>query len=169
MGMPTIGYKYNPDGFNYENANGHLTLRWIGADGKSYTRTYDANGSRDGDPADAKNQDGITDIERDFQKLMHSSAKQYPPLAYEQLEGGILQLDYGVATVVYAVNTHKFDGLAEHTHGGDEDTDAAQDAICYILNSASGNEYAGYSINYHQKYSLTSVNVANDDVWRITA
>ena len=35
----------------------------------------------------------------------------------------MLQLDYGVATVVYASNTHKFDGQAGHTHGGGEDLD----------------------------------------------
>ena len=35
-----------------------------------------------------------------------------------------MQLDHGVATVLYATVMDTFDGQAAHTHGGDEDTDA---------------------------------------------
>ena len=51
---------------------------------------------------------------------------------YEQLDGGVLQLDYGVATMVHATNTQKYNGQAEHTHGGEEETDAAQDQAITI-------------------------------------
>jgi hypothetical protein len=34
-----------------------------------------------------------------------------------------LQLDYGVATLLYATAMGTFDGQAAHTHGGEEDTD----------------------------------------------
>lgn len=122
-GMPTVGYKYNPEGYNYkdddgEQINGHLVLRWVDPNGVEHHRNYMGNGQSSG----FSDENGMAE---DFMMLMHSAVKQYPPLAYETLGdgAGTLQYNYGVATVVYANNTHKFDGQAEHIHGGAEDTD----------------------------------------------
>jgi hypothetical protein len=133
VGMPTVGYKYNPEGFNDEDKdgeqiNGHLTLRWVDPNGVAHARVYTA----DGNGALAWGDEKDNSIGEDFFLLMQDATKRYPPLAYEQIDGGVVQFDYGVATVVYATNTHKFDGMAEHTHGGDEDTDAALDAAIEI-------------------------------------
>jgi Cadherin-like domain/Bacterial Ig domain len=133
MGMPTVGYRYNPEGFNDEDKdgetiNGHLTLRWVDPNGVAHARVY----TGDGNGALAWGDEKDNSIGEDFFLLMQDATKRYPPLAYEQIEGGVVQFDYGVATVVYATNTHKFDGMAEHTQGGDEDTDAAQDAAIEI-------------------------------------
>ncbi len=133
MGMPTVGYKYNPEGFNDEDKdgqqiNGHLTLRWVDPNGVAHSRVYTA----DGNGALAWGDEKDNSIGEDFFLLMQDATKRYPPLAYEQIDGGVVQFDYGVATVVYATNTHKFDGMAEHTQGGDEETDAAQDAAIEI-------------------------------------
>jgi predicted RNA-binding protein with TRAM domain len=57
---------------------------------------------------------------------MQSMEPNWPPVMYQEVAGGILQLDYGVATVLYATALGTFDGLAEHTQGGDEDTDGGE-------------------------------------------
>lgn len=138
VGMPTVGYRYNPEGFNDQDKNGdqingQLTLRWVDPNGVAHARVY----SGDGNGALAWGDEKDNSIGEDFFLLMQDATKRYPPLAYEQIDGGVVQFDYGVATVVYATNTHKFDGMAEHTQGGDEDTDAAQDAAIEI---AEGDE-----------------------------
>ncbi len=170
VGMPTVGYKYNPEGFNDqdkdgEQINGHLTLRWVDPNGVAHSRVYTA----DGNGALAWGDEKDNSIGEDFFLLMQDATKRYPPLAYEQIDGGVVQFDYGVATVVYATNTHKFDGMAEHTQGGDEDTDAAQDDNCYIFNSCTGNKYTGYGLKTPSKYGFIDVDAANDDVWGIAA
>ena len=45
---------------------------------------------------------------------------------YQEVLGGVLRLDYGVATVLYATALGTYDGMAGHRHGGDEDTDGGQ-------------------------------------------
>jgi hypothetical protein len=45
--LPSIGYQYDPDGFNFANgAQGHLYLKWIDDNGQVQTRYYDGAGSR---------------------------------------------------------------------------------------------------------------------------
>jgi hypothetical protein len=132
-GMPSVGYRYAPDELNNidkdgKPINGYLTLNWTGQDGKAYSRHYLGNGESAGwgDMGDEGS------MAEDFFELMQSSFELYPPLMYEQLDGGVLQLDYGVATLVHATNTQKYNGQAEHTHGGEEETDAAQDQAITI-------------------------------------
>ena len=132
-GMPSVGYRYAPDELNNidkdgKPINGYLTLNWTGQDGKAYSRHYLGNGESAGwgDMGDEGS------MAEDFFELMQSSFELYPPLMYEQLDGGVLQLDYGVATMVHATNTQKYNGQAEHTHGGEEETDAAQDQAITI-------------------------------------
>ncbi|MCA1323476.1 cadherin-like domain-containing protein [Herbaspirillum sp. alder98] len=45
--LPSIGYQYDPDGFNLANgAQGHLYLKWTDDNGQVQTRYYDGAGSR---------------------------------------------------------------------------------------------------------------------------
>ncbi len=44
--VPSIGFIYDPDGFNYSSATGHLTLTWTDDNGASQTRYYNGQGSR---------------------------------------------------------------------------------------------------------------------------
>lgn len=45
--LPSVGYQYDPDGFNLANgAKGHLYLKWIDENGQEQTRYYDGAGSR---------------------------------------------------------------------------------------------------------------------------
>ena len=45
--LPSVGYQYDPDGFNLANgAKGHLYLKWVDENGQEQTRYYDGAGSR---------------------------------------------------------------------------------------------------------------------------
>lgn len=44
--LPSIGYQYDPDGFNFASAQGHLYLQWTDAQGLTQTRYYDGAGQR---------------------------------------------------------------------------------------------------------------------------
>jgi len=46
--LPTIGFKHDPDGFNYqgEGAQGHMFLSWVDDNGVTQTRYYDGAGNR---------------------------------------------------------------------------------------------------------------------------
>ena len=171
VGMPTVGYKYNPEGFNDEDKdgdqiNGHLTLRWVDPNGVAHSRVYTA----DGNGALAWGDEKDNSIGEDFFLLMQDATKRYPPLAYEQLDGGVVQFDYGVATVVYATNTFKFDGMAEHTHGGDEDTDAALDPAIEIgegdkrLLQDDSNTIANSSTQTHVKVAASNLHTVVNPV-----
>lgn len=50
-------------------------------------------------------------------------------VAYLMTPGGLLESQEGGETVLHAVNTREFDGQAEHTHGGDADTDGGQELV----------------------------------------
>jgi hypothetical protein len=162
VGMPTVGYRFNPDGRNDtdkdgQQINGNLTLRWTDVNGTAHARVYTGDGKTRSGWGEENS------IGEDFFTLMQDATKRYPPLAYEQIEGGVVQFDYGVATVVYASNTHKFDGMAEHTQGGDEDTDAAQDAAIEIaegdkrLLQDDSNTIANSSTQTHVKVAASNL------------
>lgn len=126
VGMPSVGYRYDPNVGSNANAqgevvNGYLTLRWVDENGVAHSRAYLADGT-------AGFGDG-QDLAEDFFMLMQTAQTRYPALAYQEVEGGIVQFDYGVATVVYATQTDAFNGMAEHTHGGEEDSDGAEGAL----------------------------------------
>ncbi|WP_374639290.1 cadherin-like domain-containing protein [Hydrogenophaga sp.] len=120
--LPSVGYYHDPDGFNFENSNGQLALRWIDEDGNPQQLLYDSNGMR----WDGNSVEGQSDIMRDYLLLMQSRQPQWPPVMYQEVTGGVLRLDYGVATVLYATALGTYDGMAGHMHGGDEDTDGGQ-------------------------------------------
>lgn len=162
LGMPTVGYRYNPEGYNDKDKdgdaiNGQLILRWTDVNGVAHARVYAGDGNTSSGWGEENS------IGEDFFTLMQSAVKQYPPLAYEQLDGGVVQFDYGVATVVYATNTFKFDGMAEHTHGGDEDTDAALDPAIEIgegdkrLLQDDSNTIANSSTQTHVKVAASNL------------
>ena len=44
--LPTVGFKHDPDGFNYGSAQGHLFLSWVDDNGVTQTRYYDGAGNR---------------------------------------------------------------------------------------------------------------------------
>ncbi len=60
---------------------------------------------------------------RDYLLLCQSLEPNWPPVMYQEVAGGILQLDYGVATVLYATALGTYDNSDAHTHGGEEDSD----------------------------------------------
>lgn len=60
--LPSIGYQYDPDGFNYASAAGHLYLTWTDESGVSQTRYYNGQGSR----MDGTSSEGMSDLMRDF-------------------------------------------------------------------------------------------------------
>lgn len=118
--LPSVGYYYDPDGPNLSGSNGHLVLRWTDEDGQSRQRVYDSSGMR----WDGNSVEGQSDIMRDYLLLV---SRQGPlPLEYRAVEGGVLQVEYGVATALYATALGTHDGQASHTHGGDEDTDGGE-------------------------------------------
>lgn len=117
--LPSVGYYFDPDGVNLSNSAGHLTLRWTDANGQPHQRLYDSSGMR----WDGNSVEGQSDIMRDYLLLCQSLEPNWPPVMYQEVAGGILQLDYGVATVLYAIALGTFDGQAAHTQGGDEDSD----------------------------------------------
>lgn len=123
--LPSVGYYFDPDGPNLSNSNGMVILRWTDASGQEHQRTYDSAGMR----WDGNSVEGQSDIMRDYLLLCQSMEPNWPPVMYQQVEGGILQLDYGVATVLYATALGTFDGQQAHTQGGDEDTDGGQELI----------------------------------------
>ena len=47
--LPTVGFKHDPDGFNYGSAQGHLFLSWVDDNGVTQTRYYDGAGNRNDD------------------------------------------------------------------------------------------------------------------------
>ena len=117
--LPSVGYYYDPDGFNFEGSAGQLVLRWTEADGTERQRVYDSSGMAwDGDSVE-----GQSDIMRDYLLLCQSLEPNWPPVMYQEVAGGILQLDYGVATVLYATALGSYDNSEAHTHGGEEDSD----------------------------------------------
>ncbi len=120
--MPSVGYYSDPEGFQYASGDGHMVLRWTDEAGEEHTRYYDASGMA----WDGNSVEGEPDIVRDYLYLMQNAQNRYPPLAYEQVEGGVLQLEYGVATVLYATALGTFDGQTDHTHGGEEAANAAE-------------------------------------------
>ena len=123
--LPSVGYYYDPDGFNFAGSQGQLALHWTGEGGQSRQILYDGNGMRWGPDSVA----GQPDILRDYMELIQSMEPQWPPLMYEAVTGGILQRDYGIATVLYATALGTFDGQAAHTQGGDEDSDGGEELI----------------------------------------
>lgn len=120
--LPSVGYYFDPDGVNLSNSAGHLTLRWTDANGQAHQRLYDSSGMR----WDGNSVEGQSDIMRDYLLLCQSLEPNWPPVMYQEVAGGILQLDYGVATVLYATALGTYDGQAAHTQGGDEDTDGGE-------------------------------------------
>lgn len=48
---------------------------------------------------------------------------------YQEVTGGVLQRDYGVATVLYATAMGTYDGQAAHTQGGEEEQDGGEQQI----------------------------------------
>ena len=123
--LPSVGYYFDPDGFNFTGSQGQLALRWTDEHGQTHQILYGSDGMRwDGDSVE-----GQSDIMRDYMALIQSMEPNWPPVMYQQVEGGILQLDYGVATVLYATALGTFDGQQAHTQGGDEDTDGGQELI----------------------------------------
>lgn len=48
--LPTIGYSYDPDGFNPYATPGNLYLKWIDENGQEQTRYFDGAGNRDQAP-----------------------------------------------------------------------------------------------------------------------
>ncbi|MDG5974174.1 hypothetical protein H010_02857 [Hydrogenophaga taeniospiralis CCUG 15921] len=117
--LPSVGYYFDPDGFNFEGSAGQLVLRWTEADGTERQRVYDSSGMAwDGDSVP-----GQSDIMRDYLLLCQSLEPNWPPVMYQEVAGGILQLDYGVATVLYATALGTYDNSEAHTHGGEEDSD----------------------------------------------
>lgn len=123
--LPSVGYYFDPDGFNFAGSQGQLALRWSDEGGQSHQILYGSDGMR----WDSESVPGQPDILRDYMQLIQSLEPNWPPVMYQQVEGGILQLDYGVATVLYATALGTFDGQAAHTQGGDEDTDGGQELI----------------------------------------
>lgn len=120
--LPSVGYYFDPDGVNLSNSAGHLTLRWTDANGQAHQRLYDSSGMR----WDGNSVEGQSDIMRDYLLLCQSLEPNWPPVMYQEVAGGILRLDYGVATVLYATALGTYDGQAAHTQGGDEDTDGGE-------------------------------------------
>ncbi|WP_168708476.1 cadherin-like domain-containing protein [Hydrogenophaga sp. PAMC20947] len=133
--LPSVGYYFDPDGVNLSDTSGQLELRWVDENGNQRQRIYDANGMA----WDGNTVAGQSDIMRDYQLLITNLEPRWPPVMYQQVAGGILQLDYGVATVLYATALGSFDGQIAHTHGGEEDTDGgvvelgADSALIYSL------------------------------------
>ena len=133
--LPSVGYYFDPDGVNLSDTNGQLELRWVDENGNQRQRIYDANGMA----WDGNTVEGQSDIMRDYQLLITNLEPNWPPVMYQEVAGGILQLDYGVATVLYATALGSFDGQAAHTHGGEEDSDggivelSADSALIYSL------------------------------------
>ena len=133
--LPSVGYYFDPDGVNLSDTNGQLELRWVDENGNQRQRIYDANGMA----WDGNTVEGQSDIMRDYQLLITNLEPKWPPVMFQEVAGGILQLDYGVATVLYATALGSFDGQAAHTHGGEEDSDggivelSADSALIYSL------------------------------------
>ncbi len=50
--LPSLGFKFDPDGMNYAGAQGHLYLKWFDESGNEQTRYYDGSGSRGDDSND---------------------------------------------------------------------------------------------------------------------
>ncbi|QCB45135.1 hypothetical protein [Hydrogenophaga sp. PAMC20947] len=133
--LPSVGYYFDPDGVNLSDTSGQLELRWVDENGNQRQRIYDATGMA----WDGNSVEGQSDIMRDYQLLITNLEPRWPPVMYQEVAGGILQLDYGVATVLYATALGSFDGQIAHTHGGEEDTDGgvvelgADSALIYSL------------------------------------
>jgi hypothetical protein len=157
--LPTVGYYFDPDGVNLSDTNGQLELHWTDANGAPRQRIYDANGMAwDGDSVA-----GQSDIMRDYQMLIHNMEPRWPPVMYQQMPGGILQLDYGVATVLYATAMGDYDGMAEHTQGGDEDTDggvAHLDTSSGIIYGLQDNTIANTSTQTQQTLGAQDIRTA---------
>ncbi|MEZ5665457.1 MAG: hypothetical protein R3E94_18275 [Burkholderiaceae bacterium] len=119
--LPTVGYYYDPDGPNVAHSAGHLILRWTDENGEDHERYYDSSGMR----WDGESVEGESDIMRDYLELLQDQQK-WPPVMYQEVLGGVMRVDYGVATVLYATALGTFDGMESHTHGGEEDTDGGE-------------------------------------------
>lgn len=50
--LPSLGFKFDPDGMNYGDVAGHLFLKWFDEAGNEQTRYYDGEGSRGDDTGD---------------------------------------------------------------------------------------------------------------------
>lgn len=50
--LPSLGFKFDPDGMNYGDVRGHLFLKWFDDAGNEQTRYYDGEGSRGDDTGD---------------------------------------------------------------------------------------------------------------------
>lgn len=50
--LPSLGFKFDPDGMNYGDVAGHLFLKWFDDAGNEQTRYYDGKGSRGDDTGD---------------------------------------------------------------------------------------------------------------------
>ncbi|PKO26662.1 MAG: hypothetical protein CVU36_23515 [Betaproteobacteria bacterium HGW-Betaproteobacteria-9] len=141
--LPSVGYYFDPDGVNLSNSAGHLTLRWTDDNGQTHQRLYDSSGMR----WDGNSVEGQSDIMRDYLLLCQSLEPNWPPVMYQEVAGGILQLDYGVATVLYATALGTFDGQAAHTQGGEEDSDGGE--VLIDANSAQMLSLSGNTIQNH--------------------
>lgn len=128
--LPSVGYYHDPDGANLEHSQGHLILRWTDENGVQQQRVYDSHGMR----WDGNSVEGQSDIMRDYLLLMESQQK-WPPVMYQEVTGGVLRLDYGVATVLYATALGTYDGMAEHTQGGDEAAEQGGHALIEVGHS----------------------------------
>ncbi len=64
--IPSLGFQFDPDGFNFNGTQGHLYLKWIDAQGQEQTRWYDGMGQR--------NDGSGQSLALDFAKLVEAAA-----------------------------------------------------------------------------------------------
>ena len=64
--IPSLGFQFDPDGFNFNGTQGHLYLKWIDEQGQEQTRWYDGMGQR--------NDGSGQSLALDFAKLVEAAA-----------------------------------------------------------------------------------------------